>query len=162
MAVLIRFPKVAANVEEGMVGAWRKRVGDRVARDEPLVELITDKATFELPAETDGTLLRILAEEKSTVPVNYVLGILGSPDEAVPDVTEENERLLALHRRRAAADWRPQAGSSVAGGGVPNVRATPSARRLARELGVDLTQVVPADGRVVRDDDVRRHATAKQ
>jgi len=160
MVFFVRFPKVAANIEEGMVGRWLKHEGDAVAVDEPLVELVTDKAAFELTAEIEGTLLRIFAAEKSTVPVDYVLAAIGEPAQAYPDPSEENARLMALQQSRAAADWDEESPAKPAGTAPRRVRATPSARRLARENGVEISAVTPADGKVVRDDDVRRHLDA--
>jgi len=160
MAVLVRFPKVAPGVEQAMVGAWHKSPGERVAKGEPLVELVTDKATFDLPAEADGVVLHVAAPEKSQIPVNYVLAILGDPGEAIPDVADENRRLLEAHSRRArVAAWtlgKPGGGPSAAA-----VRATPGARRLARELGVPLEDVAASTGTgVLREEDVRSFAQA--
>jgi pyruvate/2-oxoglutarate dehydrogenase complex dihydrolipoamide acyltransferase (E2) component len=158
MAFLARFPKVGPGVEEAMVGAWRKREGDRVVRGEGLVEIITDKATFDLPAEQDGVLLRVVAPEKSTIPVNYVVAIIGEAGEPTPDVSEENRLLVETRRREGRASWDAREGdASVAAG----PRATPSARRLARQLGVPIEAVAAAKGEgVVKDDDVRRFAAA--
>ena len=161
MALLVRFPKVATNVEEGMVGAWRKREGDRVARDEALVELITDKATFELTAEQDGVLLRILAAEKSTVPTHYIVAIIGSRGETAPDVARENELLLAAYRARSSAKWGATPEGAETAPAAQRVRATPAARRLARDNNIDLAKVKPADGQIVRDDDVMKYMNEK-
>ena len=160
MAVLVRFPKVAPSVEEAMVGAWRKTEGDRVEKGEALVELVTDKATFDFEAEDAGVLLCVLAPPKSTIPVNYVIAILGAPGEPVPDVSEENRQLLAAHQEEArGAKWAgpKRAGASRSGA----VRATPSARRLARKSGVDLTDVAVGVAGVVKEDHVRSFIEAR-
>ena len=156
MADLIRFPKVAPGVEEAMVGCWRVAVGDFVRKGDALVEMITDKATFDLECEGEGTVLRILAPEKTCAPVGYALCALGEQGEEPPDASEENRKLMEAHRARAEElSWsaHPAEASKASG----KLRATPSARRLARQEGVDLERVAQMKGRgVVREEDVRR------
>ena len=156
MASLVRFPKVGANVVEGTVGPWVRRGGERVRAGEPLVEIITSKATFEVESPSDGILREILAPEKSAVPVGYVLALIGEADEALPDVSSENDQLLAAFRAQALQESSgPEA--SVGAALRVKVRATPGARRLARTEGVDIGQIVlPPDRSVVKEDDVRR------
>lgn len=153
MAQTIRFPKVAPGVEEAMVGAWRKHVGERVEQGEALVEIVTDKATFDLEADASGVLLKIAAPEKSAVPVGYVLAVVGDEGEAPPEVEEENRRIMQDHAEKAApAQWTPPSAGQARAGGV---KATPSARKLARQEGVELADVAARCGKkVVRDEDV--------
>ena len=156
MAVFVRFPKVAPGVEQAMVGAWHKSEGERVAAGEPLVEMITDKATFDLESDSSGILLKILAPPKSSVPVQYILAIVGEPGEEAPDIAAENQRLMQVHTAKAtSAKW---AGPTQNGGaGEKGVRATPGARRLARRSGVSLEDVASAVGKgILKEDDVRR------
>lgn len=167
MAELIRFPKVAPGVEEAMVGVWRKGLGDFVARGEPLVEIITDKATFDLEAEAEGVLLCVAAPEKSTVPVGYALAAVGQPGEAPPDLEAENRQVMErFEAQSASAEWKPPA-PSAGGGFAPQapgepVKATPGARRLARSEGVELAEVAKAKGGgVVREEDVRAFLEGK-
>ena len=162
----ICFPKFDANVLEGQVGTWLKEEGDSVELEEPLVELITDKATFDLPAEGAGVLRKILAAEKSVVPVNYVIALVGAPDEDLPDVTEENRQVVEKHREETAALKAAKAveasSDERAAPGKKKVRAKPAARRVAREAGIDLADVVPSDGKIVTEDDVRAHLASKE
>ncbi len=156
MSTLICFPKVGANVAEGTVGRWLKSEGERVEKGEPLVELITSKATFEVESPEGGVLRCVLAPEKSVLPVGYVLAVIGDGAESLPDVSPENARLLAAFHAAAAT-----AASSEDGDGKASVkvRATPAARRIAKELGVDLAALTLPEGvSVVREDDVRRAA----
>ena len=165
--ISIRFPKFDANVLEGQVGVWLKSEGEVVEKDEPLVELITDKATFELPSDGAGVLRKVIAAEKSVIPVNYVIALVGDADDALPDVTEENRRIVEKHREEMAALDAVKA----AGKGTPDsarkarkkVRATPAARRVAREAGIDLVDVAVADDvKIVTEDHVRVHLDAKE
>ncbi len=167
---LLRMPKASENMSEGTVGPWRVSEGERVAAGQPVVELITDKAEFELESEADGLLLRVVAAEGSTVPVNYVLGVVGEAGEDPSAVDAENEKVLAAAREQLA-------GATVGGGAAPRqdaregqrparsgqsgrsaVRATPAARRLAKEHGLDLAAVRDryAIKGAVRESDVSR------
>lgn len=156
MAHRIRFPKVAPGVEEAMVGVWRKNEGEAVAKGEALVELITDKATFDLEADASGVLLKVAAPEKSAVPVGYVLAVVGEAGETPPAVDDENREIMERHAAKSApAQWAAPSGGAAKGGGV---KATPSARRLARQEGVELGDVAAHCGKtVVRDEDVRAY-----
>lgn len=155
MAVRVRFPTVGANVVEGTVGAWHRREGERIAAGETLVEIITSKATFDVESPADGVLRTILAPEKSTVPVGYVLGLVGEADEALPDVRAENAEILPAFRARAL-DENAAAEASRKTGPRDTVRATPGARRLARAEGVDIAEIELPPGRnVIREADVK-------
>lgn len=157
MPVLVRLPKLAANVVEASVGPWRKNEGDAVRAGEALVEIITSKATFDLESPADGVLLQCCAPTKSTIPVGYILASIGGPGETAPDVRSENARVLADFRAQAAAQ------AAMTAAAPANVRATPGARRLAKEAGVDLAQVAPAAGQdVVREEDVRAFLDRKR
>jgi len=154
MAHFITFPKLGANVIEGAVGVWRKREGDCVRAGEPLVEMITSKATFEIESPVDGVLCRILAPAKSNVPVGYILGIVGAQDEELPDPTAENEQLVAA-LRAGALEGDPSSYSPM----PEKIRATPGARRLAKELGVELAEIrLTSAQEVITESDVRRVA----
>ena len=151
MTKLVIFPKIGANVVEGTVGRWRSREGESVRAGDPLVEVITSKATFEIESPAHGVLRKVFAPEKSNVPIGYILGVVGNADDEIPDVSAENERLMATFRAQAA---------QADGGGREQhakIRATPGARRLARELGIELTDISPLPGHnVITENDVRR------
>jgi len=166
---LVRIPKASENLEEATIGRWLKREGDPVSKDEPLVELLTDKADFELPAPADGVLRKIVAQEKSAVPVGYIIAIIGLPDEALPDVEPENRRLVEAARDGLkkspakpavyARGTDQPARQAAPGGPAPRVPATPAARRLAREKGIELAEVARWLGKdvVLSESDVRAY-----
>ena len=143
----VEMPKANENLTEATLDRWLVREGDTVAKDGSLCDIITDKATFQMPAPCAGVVLKRLAPERSVLPVGYVMCLLGEANEKVStDWEQKNEALLAAHRAAAtsvtlaASGGTPAAtGPSVSGGGV---RATPAARRLAKEKGVDLAAVV--------------------
>ena len=153
MATRVRFPKVGANVTEGAVGVWHKREGEAVSEGEPLVEIVTSKAPFDVESPASGLLRKILAPSKSVLPVGCILCVIGTAEEALPDVAAENERLLAEFRAAA----RGVSGDAPAA--KHRVRATPGARRLAGELGINLAAAAPSGGGgIIREADVRRLA----
>ena len=149
--------KVDANMEEATVGAWLVVEGDVVAQGQPFVELITEKVTFQWECPVAGTVLRLVAPEGSLVPIGYILAQLGDPGEPLPDVAEHNRALAEANRLRhevtidvgsVTAQPKPAAGARV--------RATPAARRLAREHDLELADLPAAQaGNVVTEDDVR-------
>ena len=161
MAHKVTLPKFDANITEATLGAWYKREGDAVVTGDVLVDVITDKANFELTAESDGILRRIIAPEKSQVPLGYVVALIAEDDEGLPDVSEENGALMSAYRASVTGRTLPAPTDASQQVGTPaerpaRVRATPRARRLARERGVDLA-AVHSSGDVVTENDVLRH-----
>ncbi len=166
MVFKIRMPRIEANTEEGSIGRWLKAEGEWVEAGEPLVEIITDKATFELESERGGFLRRRVAPQNSVVPTGYVIALLSDEKGGgLPDVTEENEELMRRYRESllfGAGELTAPEGQGPAepvrrGSQAARVRATPAARKLARSEGVRLGEVkAPQDG-VIREKDVLAH-----
>lgn len=160
MAIEFKFPDVGEGIVEGEIRRWLVKEGDRVKADQPLVEVETDKALVELPAPKSGTILKICAREGETIKVGQVVVIIGDPGEAgsptaaapvhesVTVVGALDATTVELHppRPRAASIVHP-----------PRVRAIPSVRKLAKELGVNLARVkgTGIDGRIRREDVLR-------
>jgi pyruvate/2-oxoglutarate dehydrogenase complex dihydrolipoamide acyltransferase (E2) component len=163
---MIRVPKVAEAVTEGTVSRWHVAVGDRVAADVALVEMITEKAEDDVRSPVAGRVAAVYAPERSTVPVGYVLCVLAEEDEQLPDVEAINAEVLARHRAMLmgelppedAADTSPSASQSAVRTPPSRIAASPAARRLAREQGVDLGAVASRLGisGQVAETDVRR------
>jgi len=157
---LIRMEKWAENLDEVTVGEWLKSEGDPVAPGEAVAELITEKATFKYEPEEGGVLLRILAEENSTVPVGFVIGVIGEAGDEVPGGIEaENQALLQATKEEArlSLDWpEGEIPSPKAPPQMGAVRATPKARRMARDNGVSLEDVAAfvGESRRLTDRDV--------
>src|SRR5215212_9772049 len=85
MATSIAMPQLGESVTEGTVGRWLKAVGDRIEKDEPLVEIVTDKVNVEVPSPEAGYLIRIAVDEGQTVAVGTEIAILDSqPGSATP------------------------------------------------------------------------------
>ena len=142
----IKIPQLDANILDVTVTKWRKRAGDSVAKGECVAELTTDKAVFELEAPEDGTLLAVYAQEKSVVPVGYAVAAVGAAGETSPEPPAENETLLAAYRGGTSPAAAVPAAPREA-----RVRATPKARRIAAEKGLDLAEIQKATGVSVVD-----------
>jgi pyruvate/2-oxoglutarate dehydrogenase complex dihydrolipoamide acyltransferase (E2) component len=134
-------------MEEATIGRWLVSVGDTVVVDQPIAELITDKVAYEYPSPGAGTVLALLPAEKSVLPVGSTLAVIGEPGAGVENLAEllaENRRLLSV-REAALADIARATETMSAPTAAPvntqAVRATPAARRLARERGIDLASV---------------------
>jgi len=138
MITRVRMPKLSENEEEQVITAWFKKTGDTVRRGEPLIEVSASKVAFEVEAPRSGVLRAALAGAKSSLPVGYIVALIGDAREALPDVSAANRKLMERHAAKAQSAPRPEA--RRAGGGESGVRATPAARRLARERGVDLAR----------------------
>jgi pyruvate dehydrogenase E2 component (dihydrolipoamide acetyltransferase) len=144
VAYEFKLPDLGEGLTEGEVARWLVSVGDEIAEDQPLVEIQTDKTTVEIPSPAAGTVSQILVEEGATVPVGTVLVVIGG-DGTAPVVQEQPRAEPAAQVGRAASP------------ATDRVRVTPLVRRVAQELGVELTAVqgTGPQGRIT-EDDVRR------
>ena len=153
MATSIVMPQLGYDMREGTVVRWVKQEGDEVVANEVIAEIETDKAVVEFKPTTGGVLRRIVAGEGEAVPVGQLIAVIGDADEALPDD-------LASPAAAPAAAPGPEAAPAPAPAAAPvaassgEVRASPIARRLARERGVDLATVpgTGPGGRIVEAD----------
>lgn len=158
----IKVPELAESITEGTIAQWVKKVGDRVEKGEFIVELETDKVNAEIISEEAGVLKQILAEEGDTVLVGQVIAVVEAGEGAAPAPAAKEEAPAATPAKeeapKAAAAPAPVAVEETSG---ERVIASPAARKLAREKGIDLAAISPVDpqGRV-RVQDVAAHGTA--
>ncbi len=155
----IILPQWGMGMNEGQVVRWLKSVGDPVVKGEPLVEIESTKVSAEVEATADGTLGRIIVEEGKTVPVGTILGLLLESGESPSDLpAEEVPRERASRSSRPSPKLTHKAATTRRGRVGPVV--TPRARRLARELNVDLDTIESGTGPSgrVTEDDVRAAA----
>jgi len=135
MATKVVMPKLSLTMKEGTVGKWYKKEGETVEKGEPIVEITSEKATYDLESPAQGVLRKILIEAGVDAPVDAVLAVITAPDEefsekelqaATPQTAEKEEKILA----------------------------SPAAKRLAKESGVDLSLVKGSgpEGRIVEED----------
>ena len=139
MITKVAVPKISANVEEETITAWFKKEGETVRKGEPLLEITTDKACVEIESPRAGCVRSILAKEKSVLPVGYIVALIGNTTDPLPDVSRKNIALMTKHRSRISRKGKTM--RKHAGKARTAVRATPAARRLARELGLDLQKL---------------------
>jgi pyruvate dehydrogenase E2 component (dihydrolipoamide acetyltransferase) len=138
MPFSIVMPALEMAQETGKLLAWRKKEGDRVSKGEPLLEIETDKAVVEVEAPADGVLAGIKAAEGAEVPVGQTIAWIVAAGEQVP---EEGDASFAAPTARTASQSRietPALASPRAPGRSESVKISPKARRLAKELGVDI------------------------
>jgi 2-oxoisovalerate dehydrogenase E2 component (dihydrolipoyl transacylase) len=149
--VSVTMPKLGESVVEGTVVRWLKREGERVAKYEPLVEVITDKVNSEVPSPGEGVITRIVIPEGETVKVGTEIAVIGDASASAP----QDGSAPGASPDAAPAEALPSAGE---GPPEPDTegrpRTSPLVRRLAREHGVDLAQVAGtgAGGRVRKED----------
>ncbi|WP_346235779.1 2-oxoglutarate dehydrogenase complex dihydrolipoyllysine-residue succinyltransferase [Lysinibacillus telephonicus] len=159
----IKVPELAESITEGTIAQWVKKVGDRVEKGEFIVELETDKVNAEIISEEAGVLTQVLAEEGDTVLVGQVIAVVEAGEGAAPapQAAEEAPKAEAAPAPAQAAAPAPAATPVVEETSNDRVVASPAARKLAREKGIDLAAISPVDpqGRV-RVQDVAAHGTA--
>jgi 2-oxoisovalerate dehydrogenase E2 component (dihydrolipoyl transacylase) len=166
----ITMPQLGESVAEGTIGRWLKAAGERIERDEPLVEVITDKVTAEIPSPVGGVVEKIVVEEGQTVPVGREIAVIaqagaegdGSAAQTATSDTSASvaERpgpppeMAAGEATASATLQAPPSEEEEGEAGGEQRRASPLVRRLAREHNVDLSQVrgSGAGGRVTKDD----------
>src|SRR5438132_7030073 len=168
MASEVKLPRLGQGMESGTIVKWLKAEGEKVEKGEPLYEVDTDKATQEVEAEASGVLLKIAVAE-GEVPVGRTVAVIGEEGEE-PKI-EEAEAAQELHEdeheegsrgkqrdeerergRRESKDEAIETRAPATNGG--RVKASPLARRIARERGIDLAALAGTgpEGRVVAED----------
>lgn len=174
MAEIVRMPRLSDTMTEGTVAKWHKKVGDTISEGDLLAEIETDKATMEFESFQEGVLLHIGVEEASTAPVDCILAVLGeegedvtavieaesSPAEEVKEeVVEAPVKELVVEAPKAAPAPTPVAAPAPApvvatSSSNGKVKASPLAKRLAEEKGINLS-LIPGSGdggRVIKRD----------
>jgi pyruvate dehydrogenase E2 component (dihydrolipoamide acetyltransferase) len=168
-AVVVTMPKMSDTMQEGTISAWLKKVGDAVKSGEIIAEVETDKATMELESYEDGVLLYIGVEAGGSVPVDGVIAVIGEKG-------ADYQSLLAAHQGGAsiaapvevaspaapvavavpaqAVAQAPVAAAVPSSTGTERVKASPLAKKIASETGVDIRQVSGSGegGRIVKRD----------
>ena len=151
MPYRVFMPKAGMAMEEGTILRWFKKEGDSVTKGEPLLEIETDKVGMEVEAPETGFLLRIVRREGDVVPVTETVGFIGQMDETVAE--EDKATIGALASEPPTENEQKQAANTVISkrnrsdndlASRVRITATPKARRLGREQGVDLSLIIPS------------------
>ncbi|MDO8690653.1 MAG: dihydrolipoamide acetyltransferase family protein [Dehalococcoidia bacterium] len=153
MATEVVMPQLGETVVEGTISKWLRKVGDKVEKFDPLVEIVTDKVTVELPSPVAGAITEISVKEGETVKVGAVLLMIQEEGGSTATVAAAPEARPEPAPVAAAVAPAPVA-QIPAAEETEGRRATPAVRRLARELNVDLSLVqgTGPGGRVTRED----------
>ena len=167
MATELKMPQMGYDMEEGTVVRWLKEEGSTVGRNEPVAEIETDKAVVEFESEAEGVLLRIVASEGSIVPVGETIALVGLEGEEADNVpsagsTESTDSDITIREELTSESERHEVQEPIrnttqeSSESIPTTRilATPVARRIADELGIDLKQVAGSGpgGRITKKD----------
>ncbi|MFB0567866.1 MAG: dihydrolipoamide acetyltransferase family protein [Candidatus Bathyarchaeia archaeon] len=154
MVTKVVMPRLSLTMKEGTVVQWFKKEGETVKKGEPLVEVLSEKVTYDVEAPASGILRKILAVEGVDAPVAGTLGIIAEPDEPLPEI---EEAAVALPPERIE-EVAPLPEKEITREVKERVLASPAAKRLAREHGIDLTKVKGSgpEGRIV-EADVRQY-----
>lgn len=157
MAKEVLMPKLGMTMETGTIVQWFKEEGDSVEAGEVLLEVMTDKINIEVESYESGTLLKKYYQEDDVVPVNQVIAYIGNPGEQVPDEPPalDGDQAEAGEETVETADEKaPSEAQQSVDQTIDKPRATPAARKLAREHDIDLRSVVGSGprGRIHRED----------
>ena len=156
-AEIVLMPKMSDTMTEGVIAAWHKKIGEPVKSGELLAEVETDKATMEYESYNTGTLLYIGADAGKAVPVNGVLAIIGEKDADWKSLLKAHEskgasqgggskpEAKAEAAKSAAAETHDDGESKAAHGSNGRIKASPLAKKLAKDKGLDIGQI-PGSG----------------
>ena len=150
MATEVIMPKVDMVMDDGTFVEWLKDEGEQVKKGEPLFIILTDKANIEIESPADGVLAGVTAQPGDVIPVTGVMAYILEPGEALPTAVDVQPAAAPAAEAPPSVEVAPEPQAplpavAVPGPGAGKVRATPVARRLAAEMGIDLAQV-PGSG----------------
>jgi pyruvate dehydrogenase E2 component (dihydrolipoamide acetyltransferase) len=158
MAVEIRMPQLGLTMEEGTIDQWLKQEGDQVKIGDPIAQIQTDKLTSELESDTEGILLKIVAQEGEDIPVKGLLAYIGAPGESVGIIADEVavavEELVPLEVETKVEETA-EAFPVETGG---RIKISPLAKKTAKKLGVDYTNLkgTGPGGRIIQQDIIKK------
>ncbi|MGN8036674.1 pyruvate dehydrogenase complex dihydrolipoamide acetyltransferase [Chitinophaga sp. 22321] len=164
-ATVIRMPLLSDTMTEGKIVAWNKKVGDVVKNDDVLAEVETDKATMEVMGYADGTLLYIGVKEGDAAKVNGIIAIVGKAGTSVDAILAAEgaapapQAAAAPSQNGTAPAATPAtapatAAATAAGNADGRIKASPLAKKVAEEKGIDISQVAGSGdgGRIIKKD----------
>lgn len=159
MPTNITMPQMGFDMTEGTIAAWLKKEGDMVTRGEPIAEIETDKTTIQIEAFASGVLRKIIAQPGQRVPVGEVIAIIAEPGENLEESTpappaQAQGTSAPASQPPTAALNAPVIASGTVVEGADRIIATPVARRIAQEHGIDLRLVKGSgpEGRITKAD----------
>lgn len=161
MAEIIRMPRMSDTMEEGNIIGWLKKVGDKVEPGETLAEVETDKATMELDAYVEGTLLHIAIPE-GTVAIDGIIGVIGQPGEDWQSALNGGQPAVGIKEEAKTINVvegtkEQQINPIFSNSELPDgqrIKASPLAKSIAKESGINLSQIQGSGegGRIIKKD----------
>ncbi len=157
-------PKMSDTMEEGVLVSWQKKVGDKVASGDILAEVETDKATMDLEAYEEGTLLFTGIKEGEAVPVDSIIAVIGEEganfqalidrENGAGEAEEESQPETATPSASSESKDSDSTATVTAEDSGDRIKASPLARRMAEEKGINLSQVEGSgdNGRIIKRD----------
>ncbi len=169
MSVEIVMPRLSDTMDKGTVARWNKQSGEAVKRGDVLLEIETDKANMELESYADGILARIMVKEGETAPVGAPIGIVAADETELQQLESDSQSAVSgsgatkVESSASSQSKAPEAksppsekatASARTGDATGRIKASPLAKRMASERGIDLSNVVGTGpgGRITRDD----------
>lgn len=163
MVEKIIMPKLGLTMEEGVINKWLVKEGDQVEKGDALFEVATDKVNMEVESTANGVVLKIVAKEGETIPITQTVAYIGKPGEVIeeneeavltPQKMEEKQDSTQIEENKSTPDLEV---------GGERIKASPLARRLAIEYGLDLSKIqgTGPGGRIVKEDIERAYQQKK-
>ncbi len=167
MAIKIEMPKLSDTMEEGVIAKWNVKEGDKIEAGDIIAEVETDKATMDVEAFDSGTLLKIIPEEGDSVPLGGLIAVIGEEGEDISDILEGADASSSsssegsAEQEKAETEEKEESTSDAAASGASSsttdngrIKASPLARKMAEDKGIDLSTVSGSgpDGRIIKSD----------
>lgn len=172
MAIKIEMPKLSDTMEEGVIASWNVEEGDKVEAGDIIAEVETDKATMEVEAFDEGTVLKILVDAGDAVPLGGLMAVLGEEGEDISDIlegagssgsgkaeakdssSEEKEESSTSGGSATLTSPRSDSGDSSSSSDDGRIKASPLARKMAEDKGIELSRVDGSgpNGRIIKAD----------
>jgi|TARA_R110001599_G_scaffold69410_3_gene195342 pyruvate dehydrogenase E2 component (dihydrolipoamide acetyltransferase) len=171
MAIKIEMPKLSDTMEEGVIAKWNVKEGDKISAGDIIAEVETDKATMDVEAFDDGTLLKIIPQEGDAVPLGGLIAVIGEEGEDISDIldgaggggssessssddSDKKEEKKSEESKEDKSEEKTETKETSSESDNGRVKASPLAKKMAEDKGIDLTSVQGSgpDGRVVKKD----------
>lgn len=171
MAIKIEMPKLSDTMEEGVIAKWNVKEGDKISAGDIIAEVETDKATMDVEAFDDGTLLKIIPQEGDAVPLGGLIAVIGEEGEDISDIldgaggggssegsssddSDKKEEKKSEEKEEDKSEEKTESKETSSESDTGRVKASPLAKKMAEDKGIDLTSVQGSgpDGRVVKKD----------
>lgn len=159
MAYQVKMPKFGETMTEGVICAWYKKDGEEVKKGDLLFQIETDKSTLDVESEYEGILLKIIMVENETVPIGEVVAIIGEEGETITDLGEKETdyKDVAEESKQEDKIQAEEVNGGIIGTETGKVKASPAARKLAGDHGLELSEINPRGKDIINIADVKAY-----